>query len=258
MDAITPGEEYSRGTSTKPLPTVRRLSRGRRNPAVVFAIACASVAASCGQGAPRDLVRALDEAGAPPSEAAPAVADARSGAHPPPQLYGPPPPRTEDPPPTEASLASVPADLAALSAVLVVPVAGVLRSQLRDSYAEARGGGLHEAMDVLVPRGTPVLSAADGRVLKLFDSRPGGLMVYATDASERFILLYGHLDGYADGLRDGMPLVRGQVIGYVGTSGNAPADNPHLHFEILRGEPAVAWWKGVPVNPYLLLARSGG
>jgi peptidoglycan LD-endopeptidase LytH len=154
-----------------------------------------------------------------------------------------------------AGVDPLPQDLAELSAMLVVPVAGVLRSQLRDSYDEARGAGLHEAMDILVPRGTPVLSATDGRVLKLFDSQPGGLMVYATDTSERFILLYGHLDGYADGLRDGMPLVRGQVIGYVGTTGNAPADTPHLHFEILRGQPAVAWWEGVPVNPYLLLAR---
>jgi murein DD-endopeptidase MepM/ murein hydrolase activator NlpD len=118
-----------------------------------------------------------------------------------------------------------------------------------------RGDRLHAAMDILVPTGTPVLSASDGRVLKIHDSKPGGLMIYATDISERFILLYGHLDGYANGLRDGMPLVRGQVIGYVGTTGNAPPGTPHLHFEILRGQPAVAWWEGVPVNPYLLLAR---
>ena len=105
---------------------------------------------------------------------------------------------------------SLPVDLAALSAVLVVPVEGVLRAQLRDTYDEVRGSRLHEAMDILVPRGTPVLSATDGRVLKLFDSKPGGLMVYATDASERFILLYGHLDGYAEGLSDGAPLARGR------------------------------------------------
>jgi peptidoglycan LD-endopeptidase LytH len=151
---------------------------------------------------------------------------------------------------------SLPPDLDALSAVLVVPVAGVLRSQLFDSYDEMRGGNrIHAAMDVLAPTGTPVLSASDGRVLKIHDSKPGGLMVYATDTSERFILLYGHLDGYADGIRDGVPLVRGQVIGYVGTTGNAPPGTPHLHFEILRGQPAVSWWEGVPVNPYLLLTR---
>jgi peptidoglycan LD-endopeptidase LytH len=166
-----------------------------------------------------------------------------------------PRPSTADPPPATGAVASLSADLVALSRVLVVPVAGVLRSQLRDSYDEMRGDRLHAAMDILARTGTPVLSASDGRLLKMHDSKPGGLMVYATDASERFILLYGHLDAYADGLRDGMPLVRGQVIGYVGTTGNARADTPHLHFEILRGQPAVAWWEGVPVNPFLLLAR---
>lgn len=152
--------------------------------------------------------------------------------------------------------AAVPGELAQLSAALVVPVAGVARSSLRDTYAEARGERVHEALDILAPRGTPVLSATDGRVLRLFNSKPGGLMVYATDRSERFILLYGHLDGYAEGLQDGMPLVRGQVIGYVGTTGNAPADTPHLHFGILRGEPNVSWSVGVPVNPYPLLRGS--
>jgi peptidoglycan LD-endopeptidase LytH len=143
--------------------------------------------------------------------------------------------------------------LAVLSAGLGVPVAGVARSELRDSYDEPRGGRLHEAMDILVPRGTPVVSAADGTLLKLFDSEAGGLMVYAMDPSERFVLLYGHLDGFADGLVEGMRLVRGQVIGYVGTTGNAPEGTPHLHFAILRGRPAVEWWSGEPVNPYPLL-----
>jgi peptidoglycan LD-endopeptidase LytH len=149
-------------------------------------------------------------------------------------------------------------ELAALSAALVVPVAGVERWQLQDTYTEARGAGrTHDAIDIMAPRGTPVLSAADGRLLRLFDSRPGGLMVYATDPTERFILLYGHLDGYAPGLRDGMPLRRGQVIGYVGTTGNAPPDAPHLHFGILRGDPAVSWFEGVAVNPYPLLVPGG-
>lgn len=144
-------------------------------------------------------------------------------------------------------------EIATLRRALVVPVAGIQRSQLRDSYSDPRGDRVHEAMDVLAPRGTPVLSAADGTVLKLFDSTPGGLMIYASDPSRRFILLYGHLDRYADGLVDGMPLARGQVIGYVGTSGNAAAGTPHLHFEILRANPAVDWWIGDPLNPYTLL-----
>lgn len=152
--------------------------------------------------------------------------------------------------------AAMPDELAQLSAMLDVPVAGVSRSSLRDTYTAARGDRVHEAIDILAPRGTPVLSATDGRVLRLFNSKPGGLMVYATDPSERFILLYGHLDGYAEGLQDGMPLMRGQVIGYVGTTGNAPPDTPHLHFGILRGQPDVSWSVGVPVNPYPLLRGS--
>lgn len=148
-------------------------------------------------------------------------------------------------------------DLAALAAALVVPVAGIARSQLRDSYTEARGAGgsrVHEAIDIMAARGTPVLAATDGRLLKLFNSKPGGLMIYTTDATERFILFYGHLDGYANGLTDGMRLTRGQVIGYVGTTGNAPPGTPHLHFGILRGNPTESWSAGTPVNPYLLLA----
>jgi peptidoglycan LD-endopeptidase LytH len=153
----------------------------------------------------------------------------------------------------DSGLTATPGELAALSAVLAVPVAGVERSQLRDTFEELRGDRPHEAIDILAPRGTPVLSATDGTLLRLFDSVPGGLMVYATDASGRFILLYGHLDGYAPGVHDGMRLVRGQVIGYVGTTGNASPDTPHLHFGILRGDPAVSWSSGVAANPYPLL-----
>jgi len=155
------------------------------------------------------------------------------------------------------SISATPAELASLSAVLDVPVQGITRSLLRDTYAEARGGRVHEALDIPAARGTPVLSAADGRVLKLFTSKPGGLMVYAADASDRFVLLYGHLDRYADGLREGMRLERGKVIGYVGTTGNASAGAPHLHFAILRGRPNVRWWDGTPVNPYPLLVPAG-
>src|SRR5688572_24936259 len=105
---------------------------------------------------------------------------------------------------TDTSLHASELELAALGAMLVVPVAGVKPSQLRDTYAEARGSRVHEAMDILAPRGTPVVSAVDGRLLKLFDSKAGGLMVYATDPSGHFILLYGHLDKYAPGLANGM------------------------------------------------------
>jgi hypothetical protein len=157
-----------------------------------------------------------------------------------------------------SSISATPLELADLSARLDVPVQGVTRPQLRDTYTEPRAGHAHEALDIPAARGTPVISATDGRVLKLFNSKAGGLMVYTADASERFILLYAHLDRYANGLKDGMRLERGQVIGNVGTTGNAPPGTPHLHFAILRGRPNVAWWRGTAVNPYPLLVPPPG
>ena len=139
---------------------------------------------------------------------------------------------------------------------LLVPVQGIEPSALRNTYDEQRGGGArtHEALDIPAQRGTPVLSATGGRVLKLFDSKAGGKMVYAADSSERFILMYAHLDAYAPGIAEGQPLRRGQVIGTVGTTGNAPPNVPHLHFAIARSNDVKVWWKGAPVNPYPLLA----
>ena len=165
----------------------------------------------------------------------------------------PPPPRSEpDPVPTYDELAE-------LRAGLVMPLAGVNPDSLASTFTELRGGGTrsHEALDVQMPRGTPVRSAAAGRVLKLHTSEAGGLMVYASDPSERFVLLYGHLDGYADGLRDGSPLRAGETIGYVGTTGNAGANNPHLHFAIARVLSIARWWGGTPVDPLPLLQRPG-
>lgn len=146
-------------------------------------------------------------------------------------------------------------DLGTLKGRMTVPVAGVARATLRDSYDELRGGTRkHEGLDILAPRGTPVLSADNGRVLKLFTSKAGGLMIYAADASERFILMYAHLDAYAPGLADGQALRTGQQVGTVGTSGNAPPGTPHLHFAVARSTDVKTWWKGSPVNPYPLLA----
>lgn len=139
---------------------------------------------------------------------------------------------------------------------MVIPVQGVVVSELRDTYGDPRTGHAHEALDIMAPRGTPVLSATSGRLMKLFTSIPGGTMVYAADTSDRFILMYGHLDRYADGLVEGMALTRGQVIGYVGSTGDASDSAPHLHFALARGKPSVAWWKGDAVNPYPLLVPS--
>ena len=149
-------------------------------------------------------------------------------------------------------------DLDALSAELIIPVPGVKASELRDTFHEPRGGGtrIHEALDILAPRGTPVLSASAGRVLKLHNSKDGGLMVYAADASDRFVLLYAHLDHYADGMQDGLPLRQGEVIGYVGTTGNAPPNTPHLHFAIAHPTDVKLWWTGEAIDPRPLLQRS--
>ena len=156
-----------------------------------------------------------------------------------------------------AATAATPDELSALAASLVVPVAGVTPEELRSSFDEPRGDGTrrHNALDIPAPRGTPVISATAGRVLRLYTSKAGGLMIYAADATERFILMYGHLDRYAPGLRDGMRLERGQTIGYVGTTGNAPPGVPHLHFAIARSNDVRRWSKGTPVDPAPLLRR---
>ena len=154
-----------------------------------------------------------------------------------------------------SAIAATPAELESLGTALVVPVSGVRAADLLDTFNETRDDGArrHDALDIPAPRGTPVLSATSGRLLKLFDSKTGGLMVYAADASERFVLLYGHLERYADGLVEGQPLARGQVIGYVGTTGNAPPNLPHLHFGIERARNVAKWYTGTPVDPRPLL-----
>lgn len=154
-----------------------------------------------------------------------------------------------------ADAAPTPEELRVLRGELAMPLAGIDPSTLVDSFNEARGGGArtHEALDIPAPRGTPVLSAASGRVLRLYQSRDGGNMVYAADSSGRFVLMYAHLDGYAPGLADGQPLRRGQPIGVVGTTGNAPPNVPHLHFAVARVADVSRWWTGAPVDPLPLL-----
>lgn len=149
-------------------------------------------------------------------------------------------------------------ELRALELTLTIPVAGVKAEELLDTFNEARGERRHEALDIPAPRGTPVLSATDGRVQRLFTSERGGLMIYASDSSERFILMYAHLDGYAEGMSDGIAVRRGQVIGYVGTTGNAPPNLPHLHFAIARSNNVKRWWEGTPVDPLPLLQGRQG
>jgi murein DD-endopeptidase MepM/ murein hydrolase activator NlpD len=136
---------------------------------------------------------------------------------------------------------------------LAVPVVGVTKQNLRDTYNERRGGHLHEALDIPAPRGTQVIAAGDGRVVKLFRSVAGGLTVYQFDPTEQFAYYYAHLDHYAQSLTEGMMLKRGDPIGAVGTTGNARDDSPHLHFAIFKLGPEKRWWKGSPVNAFPLL-----
>ncbi len=133
---------------------------------------------------------------------------------------------------------------------LLVPVAGVPPDSLQDSFRAPRSEARkHYAIDIGAPRGTPVLAADSGRIIKLHRSKKGGVTIYATDKTERFIYYYAHLDRYQDGLREGMPLARGDTIGYVGTTGNAPESFPHLHFAIYRSYNIERWSRGLPVNP---------
>jgi len=132
---------------------------------------------------------------------------------------------------------------------LAVPVAGVRARDIRSTFEDGRGDHVHEAVDILAPRGTPVLSADDGRVWKIRSNSLGGLTVYATDPEERFVYYYAHLDGYRRGLTEGQLLTRGDTLGYVGTTGNAPPDTPHLHFQVARIGPDRKWWTGTPVDP---------
>ena len=137
--------------------------------------------------------------------------------------------------------------------VLTFPVKGYERA-LRDNFDEPRGSGRHEAIDIMAPRGTPVVAVDSGVIVKLFKSVPGGLTIYQFDDSATLAYYYAHLDRYADGLREGASVRQGQVIGYVGSTGNARPDAPHLHFTIYALPPSRQWWKGEAINPYPGLA----
>jgi murein DD-endopeptidase MepM/ murein hydrolase activator NlpD len=136
---------------------------------------------------------------------------------------------------------------------LLVPVAGVAVSQLSDSFDEGRDGGrTHRALDILAPRGTPVLAADDGKILRVRPNTLGGNTVYATDPTGRVVYYYAHLDAYRSGLAEGAAIARGDVLGYVGTTGNAPKDTPHLHFQVMSMPANGKYWDGEPINPYPL------
>lgn len=139
---------------------------------------------------------------------------------------------------------------------LLIPVANVTASQLRDTFNQARSEGrLHDAIDIMAPQGTPVLAAADGAVIKLFQSDRGGITLYELDPSGRYVYYYAHLMSYAEGVAEGKQVRRGEVIAYVGDTGNAGAGNFHLHFAISKVTAPNQWSGGDPINPYPALVR---
>jgi murein DD-endopeptidase MepM/ murein hydrolase activator NlpD len=133
------------------------------------------------------------------------------------------------------------------------PIEGLHAADLHDSFDQIRGQGRHEAIDILEPLGTPVHAVEDGVVAKLFLSKRGGNTIYQFDPTATFCYYYAHLDHYRADLREGMHVARGEVIGYVGATGDADAAAPHLHFTIFRLGPEKHWWQGTPINPYPLL-----
>jgi murein DD-endopeptidase MepM/ murein hydrolase activator NlpD len=194
------------------------------------------------------------------------------------RTYGPPKPA--QPPATDTFLAApssakppLRAGGAAASSVPPAPVAttgnistGRLRlpldgesiESLKGGFAETRGGSRpHEAVDMLAPRNTPVHAVENGTIAKLFTSKAGGLTIYQFDPAGHLCYYYAHLERYANGLKDGQPVLQGDVIGYVGTSGNAPPNTPHLHFAVFELNADKRWWQGRPLDPYLVFKDRG-
>ena len=130
------------------------------------------------------------------------------------------------------------------------PISGLTLANLRDTYEEIHNGHRHEAIDIIEPRGTPVRAVVRGTIRKLFLSKPGGNTIYEFDEKSEYCYYYAHLDRYAEGLHEGMSVKPGDVIGFVGSTGNAAENAPHLHFAIFELGPEKQWWRGQAVNPY--------
>ncbi len=185
--------------------------------------------------APPPLPSASDETAAPAVSATPPQGEPTSAFTPPPT----------------APVSALPEGVAES---LLIPVAGVRAEDLQDTYNNARNEGrTHNAIDIIAPRGTPVLACADGTIAKLFNSIPGGITIYQLGEDQKVVYYYAHLERYADGLAEGQTVSRGQVIGYVGDTGNATPGNYHLHFSISLVSDPKRYWDGANVNPYPLL-----
>jgi len=139
-----------------------------------------------------------------------------------------------------------------------LPMKDLKASDIHDTFNDRRGGGTrpHEATDIMAPRGTPVLAVNDGKIEKLFLSKPGGNTIYQFDPTEHYCYYYAHLDRYAPGIEAGKFVHRGELIAYVGSTGNADPSAPHLHFEIHELTPEKQWWQGASINPYPYLLNA--
>lgn len=216
--------------------------------AVYFAMTrgdrCATAAAIDTRGEP--ATTAASAAAPPATTTAPSTITARPARAPATTSPVAPPPVSTTPLPAATTSAPIPK--------LAMPLAGLTTAQLRDTFSETRGGErAHEALDIIAPAGTPVLAVADGHVEKLFTSVRGGLTIYQFDPSGRYAYYYAHLQRYAPSLVDGRKVKQGEVIAYVGSTGNADPATPHLHFAVFELGPERQWWKGTAVNPYPLL-----
>jgi len=159
-----------------------------------------------------------------------------------------PPPRVKQPVPAPVPLGG--------STPLAMPIAGIDPATLTSTFNDNRSGRPHEALDIVAPRGTPVKAVDEGNVVKLFNSKDGGLTVYQFNDARDLCYYYAHLDRYAPGLKEGTLLRRGDVLGYVGSTGNASPEAPHLHFAVFRLGPEREWWKGTAIDPLPML-RAG-
>jgi murein DD-endopeptidase MepM/ murein hydrolase activator NlpD len=181
-------------------------------------------------------------AGAPPVTAGPAVPATAPAADVPSIVLAP----------ADAPAAEMPAPSSGSG--LLIPVQGVTGANLVDTYEQSRGQGRrHDAIDIMAARGTPVVAVADGVVMKLFQSERGGITLYELAPDRRTIYYYAHLDRYAPGIAEGQAVRRGQLLGYVGNTGDAGPGNYHLHFEVSTTADPKKYWGGAPQNPYPLL-----
>ena len=216
-----------------------------RIPRLPLILAAALLASGCVQSLAPTVVGVSGPA--PERAGGPMVDDAPAAPAPPPAAAAP----------STSRIALVTAANAGLMAhELEIPVAGIAPDQLEDSFDSPREGErVHHAIDILAPRGTPVLAADDGRVLRVSSNNLGGLTVYTIDKSGQYVYYYAHLEGYAKGLVAGNIVFKGDTLGFVGTTGDAPDNVPHLHFQILRMPPDGKYWNGDPIDPFPLLSE---